>query len=47
MNVIDRQTHIKHNNTAKVMYKYGQKPKVRGKREHIERRSHDKMLHTN
>ena len=34
MNVIDRQTHIKHNNTAKVMYKYGQKPKIKGKREH-------------
>ena len=33
MNVIDRQTHTKHNNIAKVMYKYGQKPKIEGKGE--------------
>ena len=24
MTIIDRQTHTKHNNKAKVMYKYGQ-----------------------
>jgi len=34
INVIDRQTHNKHNNITKVMYKYGQKPKIKGKKEH-------------
>jgi len=33
MNVIDRQTHTKHNNIAKVIYKIWTKQKIKGKKE--------------
>jgi len=32
MNVIDRQTHTKHNNIANIIYKYGQNKRQKGKR---------------
>jgi len=32
MNVIDRQTHTKYNNIAKVIYKYGENKREKGKK---------------